>query len=85
MAMIPSLLGLLSNVTHLDCCKHRMGLADNSHNHGTLLDCLLRVFDLEDATLWRESHRIVVVVVSEHDEGESCGVMGTPLKFLSLG
>jgi hypothetical protein len=51
-----------------------MCLADDAHDDRTLLDGLLRVLDLEDATLRREGDRVVVVVVPEHDVGRSCGV-----------
>ena len=61
-------------VIYLDCCEYRVCFADNAYDDRTLLDRLLCIFDLEDAALGREGDRVVVVVVSEHDEGGSCAV-----------
>lgn len=55
-----------------------MRLADYADDNGTLLDSLLRIFDLKYTTLRRERHRIVIVIVSEHGwwDGELCAVPG---------
>lgn len=62
-------------IAYLDRREHGMCLADYSYHDGTLLDCFLCIFDLEDTTLGREGHRIVVVVVSEHDGSGSCALV----------
>nr|GFD49382.1 hypothetical protein [Tanacetum cinerariifolium] len=61
-------------VMYLDCGKYRVCFADDADDDGTLLHSFLCVFDLEDTTLGRECHRVVVVVVSEHDGGGVFGV-----------
>lgn len=61
-------------LTYLDSGENGVSLADKADYDRTLLDGLRCILDLEDATLGRESDRIVVIVVPEHGGGGRCGV-----------
>ena len=54
---------------YLDGAEHDVGFAGNADDDRTLLDGFGGIFDLEDASLGRERHRVVVVVVTEHGGG----------------
>ena len=47
-------------VTDFERGEHGVGFADNANDDGTLLDCFLRVLDLEDAALGR-ARRVLMI------------------------